>query len=233
MLREQHITTGYLYALGNAVNWSALNRLGKSRVLHSSYFWFFAVPMLARLLKHVQPSHHIRLFGGEFHVTLGLPFSWKILFYASLAFSAASLIYNLACPAIVRAYQRYSDFEIEGKGSRQIIDAFSDFLYRSGTHSFFDEFIQTFTVSETEPLEKTTFVVSGLRTSQMQLRERRTLAGAIVPKERLPDAFWYVRDLADVTSPALRWACLLCYLLGFGLVSVILFQNVLYVIRYA
>ncbi len=230
-MRERHIMHGYFSALIRVPTWSALNRLGQSRVLRSSYFWLAAVPILARILEHVGQQHDIRLFGATLHISLGLPFSWKILFYASFVFSIASFVYSIACPGLVRSYQRFSDFTAEGKASRQIIDAFSDTLHRSGSVVFFDEFVEKFTVFSPEHAETSTTIVSPIYTRGADLHARRTLVRARVPDDRLADAFWYVRDLADIASPKLRWLCLICYSAGFALLSVILIQNLLYVVR--
>ena len=201
--------------------WSGLSRLGQSRILATSYIWMILVPVAARMLEAVGRDTTIDLFGWQLVIgTLGLPFSWKVFFYASVAVSIAGAIYSLRCPKAVRAWKRYSEFTDEGRGAHQLIRLF-------------------FSTVREEPPEKrdpqidifcnryTDFRVK--RDGPLPLR--KILESSMSP-HGMPDAFWHTRDFGETTRPFSRLACLLSYLVGFGLLLLIAGENLYYVVKW-
>ena len=67
---EGEITGSRLY--GYFPRWSSLNQMGNSRILRSSYFWLFLVPLLAKILSQVGPNISISIFGASFILAVGL-----------------------------------------------------------------------------------------------------------------------------------------------------------------
>ena len=96
--------------------WSSLNRVERSRILWSSYFWLILVPILAKLLIKVGPEIQIPIGKSVVTFNLDLPFSWKMFYFASVAFAVASFIYSVWCPEFVRRYSTFSDYTDDGKG---------------------------------------------------------------------------------------------------------------------
>ena len=212
--------------------WSALNRLGKSRVLRSSYFWLVFVPLSAKLLARVGNEVSLTLFGEIFLLTMGLPFSWKAFFYASVAFSVASLAYALSCPTIVRDYERFSDLTDQGKGGRQIVDAFQRYLWPKMDRSRVQQFLETFARSEKIDPTTNIYVEVPISTVSPDVETRLALAGSEILPEKLQDAFWYVRDLSDRKSVTARCLCTVLYSVGFIFLAVVFAQNIAYVLAY-
>ena len=140
--------------------WSTLNRLGKSRVLRTSYLWLVLVPLCAKILSHIGDELYLTIFGETFIITMALPFSWKAFFYASVAFSAASLGYAISCPAIVRDCESFSGFVEQGKGATQIIEAFQSYLWPLRRDWAVNEFLSTFCKVEKDTRKKTVYVDS-------------------------------------------------------------------------
>jgi hypothetical protein len=213
-----------------APRWSRLTELGSSRILRSSYLWFLAVPPLASLVSKLGPDVHLDLFGSAWVLRLDLPFSWKIFYFAAAAFAIATSIFFLRCPEIVRRYSTYTQFESEGKGSRQIRDYFLDFLARrrldqlSGVlvTNYLAEFAMEYSKeAEQEELGKRT------------IEDKDSLLDLVMestPRSmNVTDAFWYVHRVSDSANPLSAMACGLFFLLGFVLISVVLVQNFVYV----
>jgi hypothetical protein len=77
------------------MSWTFLSLLGRLRIFQFSYIILIAVPLLAKVLSHLNSEHELHLLGTTFHISLGLPFSWKILYYSSICFVIATTVYNL------------------------------------------------------------------------------------------------------------------------------------------
>lgn len=198
--------------------WSSLNRVGRSRVLRSSYFWLFAVPLCAHLLAKTGSQINIPLWKSTLTITLGLPFSWKMFYFSSVAFAAASFLYSTQCPSLVRDYDRFSDFADQGKGARHIVQELVVIRSKfSSTDVHFRKwFIDRFAL---EP---------GAVGNDLQ-----RMLDMDIPKHKLADAFWWVREHADQTKPMVRATCSFCYVIGFVLIFLVLCQNFYYVCRFS
>jgi len=103
---------------------SFLKRFGRSRLLKSSYFWLFIVPPVALLLSKTGNELTIPLGTGELVIPLGLPFSWKLFYFGAVSFSIGSLAYAVFCPALIREYDSYEEFDKSGKGFDGLRSAF-------------------------------------------------------------------------------------------------------------
>jgi hypothetical protein len=210
--------------------WSSLSSIGKSRVLRSSYIWLFLVPITARLLEKTGTEIKVPIWYSEYTITLGLPFSWKIFYYSSIAFALASFLYSTRCPQLIRGYNRFSEFIDEGKGGRQIIGALYSLIWRpselspqrTSDMSVIMQFIEKYCVFR-----------SG-HPSESEGPDRlwsRLFREADIPEDRLSEAFWTVRGYADHVNPFSRLFCIVLYFIGFILLFIIAIQNFSYVWR--
>ena len=206
--------------------WSALNRLGRNRLLRSSWVWLILVPVLAKFLLKIGPEIDIPLWDFTLTITLALPFSLKMLYFTAVSFAIASFIYSSRCPPIVRDYDRFSDFREEGKGGPQLISALFPLVFRpklfiNRTRQVL--FVQSF-LTKFDELSDDCHAEDD---QQSTLYER--LSGAQIPEEEQANAFWAVRDYADRSSPLARLLCGIFYLSAFAFAFRVLWQNFLYV----
>src|SRR5438094_6474286 len=108
----RHPSVAYLFLVDMNLakkipSWTALRRFGTSRVLRTSYFWLFFVPIAAKLLLQLKNPLHLDIF-GEIHVVhFTLPFSWYCFYFAAIAFSAATLLYSTFCPKVIKEYSSF------------------------------------------------------------------------------------------------------------------------------
>ena len=96
--------------------WEALNRLGKSRVLQTSYVWLLVVPTAARVVSAIDSPIALTGIGEGLRFNLELPFSWKLFYFTAIAISIAGIIYTVVCPPLIRNFSTFQDFESEGRG---------------------------------------------------------------------------------------------------------------------
>jgi hypothetical protein len=159
---------------------------------------------------------HIPLWKTTFVITLGLPFSWKIFYFSSVAFALASFVYSTWCPAINRDYRSFAEFHAEGKGSRQIV---LELFVSNGSLAGDDvqlrkEFLKQFDVTK-------------------KARDHNDGLYEIgIPDWKQPDAFWWVRGHSDYARPFARSICAVFYGIGFLLLFVVVAQNFMYVWRF-
>ena len=96
--------------------WEGLNRLGKSRLLQSSYVWLLIVPMAAKGLSTINDPIVFTGIGEGLRISVTLPFSWKLFYFSAVAISVAGLIYTCACPELIRNFTTFREFQSEGRG---------------------------------------------------------------------------------------------------------------------
>ncbi len=160
------------------------------------------------------------LFGTTLTFHLGLPFSWKLFYYAAVAFAAFSFLYAIRCPRIVRDYDRFRDFIDEGRGGRQILQEALHVFWRPSPFSAPEiqrEVVRRFLTSIGHHL------ADDPNLSPAQLREFD------IPQGREADAFWLVRGHADTAHPFARALCAVLTTLGFFLIVIVVYENFRYV----
>jgi len=199
-----------------ALPWTTLTHAGRSKVLRSSYFWLFVVPILAHLTSSLNERITIPLWRSELVIQLVLPFSWKMFYFAAVAFAVASAIYALRCPALIRHYDKYSEFESEGKGSRELINALLEYYGDDSPEhqNLRRQFVELHGTAAKKPFQ---VVRKHMHTNYV--------------RQPQSDAFWWIREHIDNMSPLSRLFCGAFYFLGgvFGLIVV--GQGFLYVLR--
>ncbi|MBD3337899.1 MAG: hypothetical protein GF353_02245 [Candidatus Lokiarchaeota archaeon] len=108
--------------------WSQLNKIGKLKIFKSAYFWIFIVPILAKVLMHIEETVIINIFNTDIRLSIGLPFSWKLFYFSSVSFSVATLIYSFKCPEFIKEYKNYKSYIESGKSSRQLHGEINKFV---------------------------------------------------------------------------------------------------------
>lgn len=204
-------------------SWSTLSRVGRSRALATSFFWLFFVPLAAFLLAKLPESVSLPFVDSEVRINVGLPFSWRMFYFAAVAFSAATLLYSARCPTIVRKYDRYSDFSDEGRGPLQVFEALLACGVNHTDVTSWSLMLGDKLSLRSHPGVKFVFSADTFRS---------TLANCTIEDEAMPMAFWLVHQMADSIRLWSRLGCTVCYAIGFALISVVVGQNFLYVWRF-
>lgn len=195
---------------GLCPTWSSLAAIGNSKAAQSSYIWLIIVPLAANLMLSVNPRLKFNVFGEYIELTLALPFSWILLYFAALLFSGGTLVYNIRCPRIVRHYRTAREFEEARNGPLQLEEHAEEvnFGERESGYSF----------------------SSAFALSQRGQVSNRTMGEA---QDFMASEFWSIRNFADSVRTPSRMTCALCYALGLILLTIILFQNLVYVVKMA
>lgn len=103
--------------------WTAIERMGNSKIAKSSYAWFIIIPIAAKLLQKVQNPIYITFLSEKpIEINVDLPFSWYIIFIIGILFILSNVIYLGSCPHIIREFKNYSSFTASGYPNSYLIE---------------------------------------------------------------------------------------------------------------
>ena len=213
--------------------WTSLRDVGNSRLLKTSYVWIVFVPLAAKFLQGVSYTLEFEALGNPLTIDLQLPFSWALLFYASVITSCANIVYLTRCPPIIKGFETYKDFESQGRGGDQLIKELKSFfltrfMRRPGMIGRRAEhFLKTFTRSSDDDAKK---IAAKLENSPYDTFEY--LKGDMIERAMLGDVFWYIRNILDGSSPVWRAFCAGLYAIGLGLIGFLIVQNIAFVVEF-
>lgn len=227
-------------------SWTALRSLGESRVIKSSYFWILLVPVAANVILRLETPLNIIVLGENFTIHMDLPFSWKLFFYASCAFTVASLIFKLNCPISIREYKNYDDFKQKGGSYLEIYSDFAKSIYLPShfSHEYYS-MLRDDSGTHADPRVKdvwdTLQIATGANIENNYIEQIK--ADPKTPQlpvfftqtppveDRVSDVFFHIRSrVASVKLPA-RLAASSFYTIGIILMTIVSSQNIYYVVR--
>lgn len=217
-----------------ASEWSKLRTLGNNRIIKSSYFWMIMVPIAAKALDPMPDKLVFSWFDPDFQISLTLPFSWGLFFFASIAFAAATLIYSWKCPAIVKLYRSFNDFR-EVAMERQLLHHFygivrTSSIWRSNHHKAQRNVI----IREFATFTRTggaTLSDNEINTAFDKGTAAEHIARLGVKSEQVGHAFTYLQHMADWQHLWARRTCWSLYAIGFVFLALVMIQNGVYVFR--
>jgi hypothetical protein len=108
--------------------WSDLTRLGKNKLVTSSYIWLIAIPIIAIAFSKIEEITTISILNAKWNINTQLPFDWENLYYSALFFTIANIIYSIYCHYSIKEYITYIDYKKSGKSNEQMITAFLHIL---------------------------------------------------------------------------------------------------------
>ncbi|OUS72130.1 hypothetical protein B5G52_09785 [Pseudoalteromonas sp. A601] len=101
-------------------NWKTINKLGKNKLLATSYIWLVIVPIVAKLFSLAEDTLDFSSVVPGLILSLTLPFSWKLFYISAVFVVLGNLVYNFCCPEIIKDYPDYSDFKEAGLSSQYL-----------------------------------------------------------------------------------------------------------------
>jgi hypothetical protein len=155
-------------------SWISINKLGKSKLLATSYLWLIIVPIFAKLFSSIESPLDFSKYVDGLVIELSLPFSWKLFYFSAVLISIGSLTYYVWCPKVIQEFESYGDFKQQGKDAfylKSYADKLADFEFDNNSQLAIDAYPKQF--SEMEP-----FISDGFRQlyehqSQTKAKTRR------------------------------------------------------------
>jgi hypothetical protein len=82
-------------------------------------FWFAIVPIFVKLLSGLPEK--LTIPGTTHFLTFSLPFTWWLLWLASLSYFIAFILFHAFCPQFIKRYPSFTEYKIHGHSPRWII----------------------------------------------------------------------------------------------------------------
>lgn len=214
--------------ISKKITWSTLSTVGKQKATRTSYFWMIFVPLTAKILRAIPseiPLSHIKLPGA---ITVGLPFSWKAFYFSAVAISIGTAIYSIWCPAVIKKWSNYADFEREGSGFLQLKLAVAQYVNKEKNTSVGPTLADHYFVIN--PGVDLTTLIESMKADK---GTEGFFASKDIQKDRQVDFFETTRHLVDDLHTTARLACALCYAVGFLFLLAVFLNTFYFVVRFA
>lgn len=181
--------------------WDGLNRLGKSRILKTSYVWLLLVPMVAQALAKIEDPLILDGISHGLRIQIALPFNWWLFYFSAVSVSIAGVIYSLVCPKLVREFSNLAEYRAEGRGKEYLLDYADHMQHQAKTGK--------------EGWDAANFSQDAKK----------------VGEDNLGELFWDIHKKENSRFPFWRAACCLLYSAGLLLIAIVLLQNFMFVVH--
>lgn len=201
--------------------WSQLYSISKNKYIKSSYFWFIAVPIAARLISVINSKGYLNWLG---FCQFELPFTWQLFYFGATFIAAGNLIYSARCPDILRSFKSYSDFNAKGQSGPQLLSIYKDYIVKVYYKDKDPDIVKNLITFYKN------FCAEDVRIDE-RLKSRNPNLAVILSKLKInPDdlngAFGHVTDVAQKMHKLSKALCCLLYLAGMFLIGWVFFiQN--------
>ena len=214
--------------LKNIPDWESFKSLGRSKLIKSSYWWLFLVPLFAKALEATGDEITFTIFNAAIKITLDLPFSWALFYFTAVCFSIASIIYLTCCPLSINKYEHFEEWEKSGKDSSSLVRAFLS-AYRD------DKRMAPHAISDGEKDYFLTHYLEyegDLSSINKNSRTPSRLLKAGIPDGSVKAVYYYVSGRIKRSRALARLSMLVFYSVGFICFAVVLIQNFIYVCKH-
>ncbi len=207
------------------LSWTSLRVYGSSSIVKSSYVWFIAIPMIARLYSTCNEENNSGKWYCERIIEFDLPFNWKMAFYGAVLFAIATFIYQIFCPHIIKNYKSYEEFSKSGRGVGYLIWSLT---VRYGGS------LQSLSSRRINDLTSLGLNFGGKPGKLLNRKVHYEVIAQnqdVAPKQT-PILFWYVCEHLDFHLYKIRSVVLCLYVLGTILFGIIIIENLNLVFEY-
>lgn len=170
------------------------------------YIWLFLVPIASKALANIGNTANIQVFSHEFLITLSLPFSWKVFYFAAVFFTLATILFKFRCPRLIREHLTYESFNRDGKPEWHLMsyteDVGLDFNVYKEAHKM-NKYL--YSVIEPDSENNTSSNAHGM--------------------------FWELHRLSNGTRKFSFYTCLVFYIFGFMCIGWVFIENFIWVLR--
>lgn len=200
--------------------WNTLSGLGNSALIKSFSIWFVIIPILAKITEGISGEIDLGLFTPPLVIQWDIPFSFKVLYLATVFFTFANIIYTIRAPKIIKEYKSYSDFKEKEGSFESLKQMFEPLLERSSKE--YKEILLSDFFGHVHTTESKWDTSSGLR-------ER--FDACTVAQEHHAEAYSNIKGAYNEENPKSQACIITLYMLGFLCLAYLFFENAIYVFR--
>lgn len=197
--------------------WNTLSGLGNSSLIKSFSVWFVIIPIFAKVTEGISGQINLGLFEPPLIIQWDIPFSFKVLYLATVFFTLANIIYTIFSPKIIKDYKSYSDFK-EKEGSFESLKQMYEPLLERSDKEYQNILLQDFFGH-----------VQTRGAENDDLREQ--FDSCTVAQEYHAEAYSNIKGAYDNENWWIQIVIMALYVLGFGCLAILFFENAIYVFR--
>jgi len=195
--------------------WNTLSGIGNSALIKSFSVWFVIIPIVAKITEGISGEINLGLFNPPLVIKWDIPFSFKILYLATVFFTIANIIYTIFAPKIIKEYKSYSDFK-EKEGSFESLKQMFEPLLERSNEKYQEILLQDF--------------FGHVHTRGVEHKSlRHRFDACTVPQEYHAEAYSNIKGAYNNENLILQACILLLYVLGFLCLAYIFYENACYV----
>jgi hypothetical protein len=197
--------------------WITLRKVGENKLVQSAYAWTIIVPIFAKLLAGLDDVVRLTIFGHEFSLNWGLPFSWKVLFLVALVFMLANLVYEAFCPELIKQTASHRDFSVQQRSASELQQLLAKSMERG--------------IVDLDSAVKWQNWLNGRMATLMH--SQNNVAYNPTNEDRLfPDLYAFVTVAAARAHPVARLTAAILYFLGFCGLGYLIWENFRFVLEH-
>lgn len=221
-------------------HWQGLSRWFNPTATRLFISWFAITPIFIKLIESMPEDitftdHH----GNIIAITPSLPFSWSTLWVASFLYAISFCLYVLRCPKFIKDYRSYDEYKQHEHSPRWLVWEFfyawsevgekekSKLFKRLNDKALLSkEFEEECTPEPVIEENGTKFIFNYSGTKYRYSFEETS------PEEKQREAFWEVFGRWSSANSVSRYASWILLVISILLVSVVVVQNIYFVLKY-
>ncbi|MEA2027557.1 MAG: hypothetical protein U9N49_01080 [Campylobacterota bacterium] len=207
----------------NSLKWSTIRSLGESKIVRSSYYWIFFLPLVAKLLENIDNPLKLTIFEYTFPLNIELPFSWYLLYFSAIFFAFGVLLYTIYCPKLISKFENFKEYYEQGGEGFQLEDEIEKNIPKNiidNNSAIFEAYQET--LSRVGQTSKNFNSQSPDSIIKKELRR--------IKPEELFNLFYTIRTVVDNTHPFMARLSIFSFVVGLLLFASVLLQNLWFII---
>lgn len=127
----------------SGIHWQKLSPYFKLAYFRFFLSWFALAPVVVKLLEKIPNPLPITILGQTHFIEVSMPFNWTILWFGSLFYLTAFVLYTLCCPAFIKQFPAFAAFKAEEHSPRYLVHKIEDAFKQNNRREQFIERLST------------------------------------------------------------------------------------------
>ena len=116
-------------------NWLSLKGFGKNKFVLNTTIFLFLTPLFYKFKLFIEQAVSKYI---EKEISIEIPFSWQLLFYAAILFGIGTLLFRIYCPRLLYQFSCLGDYEYAGNYISQLHPYIENIKSEESLQKYFD-----------------------------------------------------------------------------------------------
>lgn len=202
-------------------NWSSIDSISKAKIIKSSYYWFIAVPILAKIFNKINAFEG---FSNLWLFPIELPFSWQLFFFSATFIAFANFAYVVCCPKFIKEYLTYQDFIDKGSSGSHLVEKYLEMVAHIYHREKDYQIILNVRHFYSSYCKETEFINQEFESDEPQIFT--ITSNLVIENNQMRGAWAHVRQVAQNMHKTARTICACLYAIGLILIAIVLIENI-------